>query len=125
YQGDRDHKGTTDLVTIPNMPFRSGDFSNSPTIIYDPNTGAANGTGRTPFLNQQIPRDRLSPISQRLLAFIPPPTRSGDTSNFEKPSVRVKSLNQADVKIDHVISDNDRFMARYSYQGALVTDPGL
>ena len=125
YQGDRDHKGTTDLVTIPNMPFRSGDFSKSPTIIYDPQTGAANGTGRTAFLNQQIPSNRLSEISQRLLAFIPPPTRPGDTANFEKPSVRVKSLNQADVKIDHVLSDNDRFMARYSYQGALVTDPGL
>jgi len=125
YQGNRDHKGTTDLVTIPNVPFRSGDFSKSPTIIYDPNTGDSSGRNRTPFLNQQIPGNRISPVALRLLALISAPTRPGDASNFEKPSVRVKTLDQGDIKIDHVVTANDRIMGRYSYQAAYVADPGL
>src|SRR5262245_18366062 len=49
YQGSRDHKGGNNLVTIPNMPFRTGDFSNAPSIIYDPLTGTVDGRNRTMF----------------------------------------------------------------------------
>src|SRR5215469_9339380 len=51
YQGSRVLVGQIALPTIPTMPFRSGDLSASPTTIYDPNTGAADGTGRQPFAN--------------------------------------------------------------------------
>jgi hypothetical protein len=37
----------------------------------------------------------------------------------------VKTLDQVDTKIDHVLTDNDRLMGRYSYQRATVSDPGL
>jgi hypothetical protein len=125
YQGSRDHKGGSNQVTIPNMPFRSGDFSGSPTIIYDPATGAADGRSRTPFPQQQIPAIRISPIARRLLAFIDAPTRAGDVTNFEKATVRVKTLDQVDTKIDHSLTDKDRLMGRYSFQRAYVSDPGL
>ena len=125
YQGSRDHKGAVEIPTIPTMPFRVGDMSGSPTTIYDPQTGAPNGTGRTAFLNQQIPSNRISPIATKILSFIPAPTRSGNSTNFEKALVRVKQLDAADIKIDHVLTDNDRIMVRYSIQQANVSDPGL
>src|SRR5262249_39736549 len=59
YQGTRDVLGQTNLPTIPTMPFRSGDLSAAPTIIYDPATGAADGTGRTPFADKRIPASRI------------------------------------------------------------------
>jgi Carboxypeptidase regulatory-like domain/TonB dependent receptor len=131
YQGSRDHKGAVELVQIPSMDFRTGDFSNARTStgqliqIYDPNTGNPDGTGRTPFAGNQIPTNRISPIAQRLLAFLPPTTRPGTGINFEKSVVRIKQLDQADGKIDYVATDNDRITGRYSYQKANVTDPGL
>jgi hypothetical protein len=125
YQGSRDRKGSVEIPTIPTMPFRAGDFSSSPTTIYDPLTGTADGRNRTPFQNQQIPTSRISPIAQKLLSFLPPPTRSGFTTNFEKTVVRLKQLDAGDIKIDHVLTDNDRIMVRYSIQQANVTDPGL
>ena len=48
---------------VPEAAFRNGDFSAAPTHIYDPSTGDADGSGRTPFANNQIPADRISPIA--------------------------------------------------------------
>jgi hypothetical protein len=125
YQGTRDRLGNAVLATIPTMPFRTGNLSDSPTTIYDPLTGTIDGRNRTAFPDQQIPVSRISPITQRILGFIPEPTRPGLLTNFERNLVRVKSVNQYDIKVDHVLTDNDRLMFRYSYQKVNVVDPGL
>ncbi|HZS52202.1 MAG TPA: TonB-dependent receptor [Bryobacterales bacterium] len=125
YQGSRDRKGNTNLPTIPTMAFRAGDLSGSPTTIYDPLTGSASGAGRTPFPNNQIPTARISSITQQYLSFLPAPTRPGFSANFEKPTSTAKAIDQFDVKIDYVITANDRMFVRYNFQRALVDDPGL
>ena len=125
YQGSRDVLGQSNLFIIPTMAFRSGDLSAAPTTIYDPLTGNPDGTARTPFPNKQIPANRLAPIPQKILAFLPPPTRPGVATNFEKPTSQSKSIDQFDVKTDYVIGPNDRMFVRYSYQRATVFDPGL
>src|SRR5215472_1521966 len=75
YQGSREVFGNTNLPTIPTLPFRTGDLSASPTIIYDPATGTPTGMGRAPFAGNQIPVTRISPIASKILSFIPAPTR--------------------------------------------------
>ncbi|MEZ5355379.1 MAG: TonB-dependent receptor [Bryobacteraceae bacterium] len=128
YQGSRDQLGQVNLVTIPSNTFRTGDLSASPTVIYDPATGAANGSGRMPFAGKIIPQNRISPIARRVLDFIEAPNRipaREGLQNFEKSTVRAKSLNQFDIKYDWVVTDNDRLTVRYSYQKAFVNDPGL
>ena len=125
YQGSRDVLGNSNLPTIPTLPFRTGDLSAAPTIIYDPTTGNPDGTGRTAFLNKQIPGNRISPIAQRILGFIPAPTRPSLTTNFEKPTSQSKAIDQFDTKFDYVIGANDRLFVRYSFQRATSFDPGL
>src|SRR5205085_540206 len=49
YQHTLDDAGRTQRATIPTAAFRNGDFSAAPTIIYNPFTGNADGTGRQPF----------------------------------------------------------------------------
>src|SRR5262252_9543339 len=68
YQHIRDNAGRTTRAVIPPSAFRTGDFSASATKIYDPATGNADGTGRTPFPNNIIPADRISPIARAILA---------------------------------------------------------
>ncbi len=127
FQGSRDHLGQVNRATIPGPAFRRGDLSASPTILYDPLTGDSNGRGRTPFFGNQLPDRRISPIARRILEFVSPPNLSAREGqvNFEKNSVREKSLNSFDVKYDYVITDNSRLAFRYSYQKANVFDPGL
>jgi hypothetical protein len=125
YQGSRDIAGQTNVVTMPTMAFRSGDLSASPTIIYDPKTGTPDGKGRTPFTNNRIDPSRISPISAKLLTFLPPPINGGLSNNFQKDTVQSKPIDQFDTKIDWVIGANDRLSVRYSFQRATVFDPGL
>ncbi len=62
---------------------RTGDFSASPTIIYDPTTGnIATGAGRTPFPSQMIPANRISPIFQDYMSLLPEPTLPGLANNI-------------------------------------------
>ena len=74
YEGTNDRQRAQRFGTVPTAAMRRGDFSASPTPIYDPLTGAANGTGRTPFPGNIIPQGRLDPIVQKLIATLPLPT---------------------------------------------------
>ncbi len=125
YQGSRDIAGTTNLVTIPTTAFRNGDLSQSSSIIYNPTTGAPDGTGRVPFANNRIDPSLISPIAAKLLSFLPPPTRPGLSTNFQEDTIQSKPLDQFDTKIDYVIGANDRLFVRYSFQRTTVFDPGL
>lgn len=128
YQGSRDHLGQVNRGTLPSTNFRTGDLSGGNVNIYDPLTGAANGSGRTMFPGGIIPQNRISPIARRILGFLPDPNLGGVPEgqlNYLQNSVRIKSLDQADSKIDWVISSNDRLTGRYSIQQANVDDPGL
>jgi hypothetical protein len=126
YLGIRDRLGKGHRYTVPSLAFRQGDLSASPTTIYDPNTGDANGNNRQAFPGNIIPLNRISPIAARLNSLIPAPT-SGNTTgvNFEGSTVRQKDTNSFDVKLDHSFNDNNRLSFRYSFQRAELNDPPL
>ncbi len=71
YQHTVDNLGQLRRVVIPPSEWRNGDFSTANTIIYDPATGNPDGTGRTPFPNNLIPADRISPVARAILAQMP------------------------------------------------------
>ena len=122
FLGVRDRLGYGQLLSMPGPAWRAGDFTGASTI-FDPSTGNPDGTGRTPFPNNVIPDNRISPIAKRILAKLPSPTRAGNASNFEKASVQAKDTNSWDAKVDHQISDKSRLSVRYSYQRPEVSVP--
>ncbi len=73
YQGSRDHLGQVNRGTLPGAAFRSGSMSAGGSAIYDPLTGNASGGARTAFAGNIIPASRISPISRRILGFVPDP----------------------------------------------------
>ena len=83
YQGVRDRRGDFNQGAIPTAGFRQGDLNWSRgTDIYDPATGAADGTGRPPFNNRTVPVNRTSPIARGIMALIPAPVTTGELNNF-------------------------------------------
>jgi hypothetical protein len=85
---------------------RSGDLSQSPTPIYDPLTGAANGTGRTAFAGKAIPSSRIDAGIQALLALNlwPSPNTTGTGAyglarNFFSQGGSGQNRNQYDSKL--------------------------
>lgn len=123
YLGIKDRNGYGQVLTIPSLEYRRGDFSGAPSIIYDPATGDADGRGRTAFPNNIIPEDRISPIAKRILDQLPAPTRSGNGVNFERATVQSKDTNSYDFKVDHQFSDKDRISVRYSFQEPEIVVP--
>ncbi len=67
YEGTRYSESTAVIAQIPNAAMKTGDLSRSPTPIYDPQTGAVDGSGRTAFLNNIIPSNRMDVGVQNLL----------------------------------------------------------
>jgi hypothetical protein len=126
YQGVRDRRGDFFQGTIPTTGFRQGDLNWSRgTDIYDPATGAADGTGRLPFNNRTIPANRISPIARGIMGLIPAPITTGELNNFAIATVRQKDTDGGDGKVDYQISANDRISFRYSRQESTIFDPPI
>jgi hypothetical protein len=125
YQYTLDHLGRATRATIPTMEFRNGDFSAAPTTIYDPRTGNADGTGRTPFPGNVIPADRISPIAREILKNLPAPNLAGalGQTNYQAPYVREKTTQSFDVKVNQQINSKNQISGRLSYQKPEIIDP--
>lgn len=125
YQGSRDLAGQIAIPTVPTAAMRVGNFSASPTTIYDPQTGTATGAGRTPFPNQTIPTGRISSIATQYLGLLPAPTSSALAQNLQVATDQSKSIDQFDIKTDILINSTNKMFVRYSYAHINVTNPGL
>ncbi|HEX5084428.1 MAG TPA: carboxypeptidase-like regulatory domain-containing protein, partial [Blastocatellia bacterium] len=127
YQYTSDKLGKVGRAVIPIMAWRTGDFRGAPTTIYDPSTGNPDGSGRTPFPNNIIPDDRISPIAKKMLAFIPAPNIAGAAlgqNNFLVNTVRERNTPSMDVKVNYNLNDKNTFAIRFSYQRPKIFDPG-
>ena len=93
------------FFTVPAADIRTGDFSGYTTTIYDPATGAANGSGRTPFANNIIPVSRQSPIARRMQDLIPLPNLPGTASNYFSAGTLVFDRQNYDAKVNWNRSD--------------------
>src|SRR5258708_7300292 len=115
YQRTIDNNGYVVRATVPTVQMRGGDFTQVTNGIYDPLTGAINGTGRTPFDGNLLPQGRISPIAQKLLAFIPLPNIDGAAlgqNNYQKSQVRQKTTDGFDVKVNHTLNQRDHLSYR-------------
>ncbi|MBL8240633.1 MAG: TonB-dependent receptor [Bryobacterales bacterium] len=82
YEMTFDRQFASRIDTVPNAAIRRGDMSGSPTPMYDPRTGAANGTGRQPFPNQQIPASIMDPVALKIQSMLIEPNSNLLTANL-------------------------------------------
>ena len=96
---------------------RQGDFGELNRVIYDPNTNQ-------PFANNVIPQARWDPAARNIMEQLyPAPNVAGtrgatgqEINNYLiNPSIE-RQDNQMDVKVDHNLTQSNRFFTRYSYQ---------
>ena len=96
---------------------RQGNFSELNRVIYDPLTGQ-------PFPGNVIPESRWDPASKNIMQQLyPEPNTAGSVGATGQPINNYlitpnleREDNQFDVKVDHRLSQNNRFFVRYSYQ---------
>ncbi|MEP6961488.1 MAG: TonB-dependent receptor, partial [Acidobacteriota bacterium] len=111
------------FTTMPSPEMRGGDFGAILTgrvlatdpagrnilenTIYDPaNTYVQNGARlRDPFVGNQIPASRFDPVTAKINAYLPLPTRSGLVNNFAQAGPTVRKNEITSEKIDHTVSE--------------------
>ncbi len=109
--------------TVPNASLRQGDFSASGTNIYDPATGAANGTGRAVFPNSRIPASRFDSASAIMTALIPNPNLPVFPSNYLATGTYIFNRDNADFKVNYNPTDKSSVFGRYSFSPSDIFDP--
>jgi len=112
--------------SVPNAAERTGDFSQSfttqtlggvlqryPIQIYDPLSTDATSGNRTPFPNNTIPQNRLSPIALNILKYVPLPNTiadptGNDSNNYVPPAVRSDKFPALSIRGDQNWSESQR-----------------
>lgn len=110
---------------VPTLDQRAGDFSAYDSIIYDPLTGAADGTGRSAFANNTIPLDRQSSISREIQSFYPEPNAPGTQNNFLSAGAPPFARQQIDPKVNWNVNDKFQLWGKYSNMLAPVSGSAI
>jgi len=119
YEGDYLVGANSGFVSVPTAIQLSGNESASNNPIYDPATGASNGTGRTPFPGNIVPASRFDPVVLKLLPHFPtvnvPSAINGVNDNFINQG-NVYNLHKIDTKVDYIRTQKLRMSYRWGKQ---------
>jgi outer membrane receptor protein involved in Fe transport len=132
YQGLRERIGTAALTTVPTALAKSSctsggncDLSDylapQPTgagvQIFDPASNQTSLSGRTPFLGNIIPANRLSQAAVNFMKLIPDPnvTGAGIVNNYLASGSGPFDTDQFDARVDDRVSDKLHVFGRYTF----------
>jgi hypothetical protein len=119
-------KGLTAVQTLPTAKQISGDFS-ADRPIFDPLTTRPDPARpgqfiRDRFLNNIIPANRIAAPSAYLASFLPK-LAVGGVGNYINNSKRTNRRDQANVRLDHSLSQRDQVFARFTLANFLGIEP--
>jgi hypothetical protein len=128
FQGNNIDEGLTTLLTVPTSLMHQGIFTESfpgapAATIFDPSTTRTDPTTgqlvRDPFPNNTIQPNRIDPIGKKILDLLPLPTFTDRLAgNYLSNPIKTLDDYQADVRVDHNFSNNDRLFGRFSFENA-------
>lgn len=131
YEGFRLSNVATQFETVPTLAERTGDFSQSSSIIYDPSTTQPNPNFdpskpvsptnpkviRNQFSSNVIPGTDLNSVALAVLSHLPLPNIGGgstDSNNYLDHRTNRNSSDQGTIRVDRNFSRGDSLFARYS-----------
>src|SRR5439155_15948227 len=117
---------TSTTASVPTAQQLAGDFSDTRlnngalVPIFDPFStfvDASGNTMRNPIPGNMLPLNRQSKIAQNFNKYFPGPNLPGDpftrVNNWFAQGSTPSAANKLDAKIDHNVSDKQRFTVRY------------
>jgi Carboxypeptidase regulatory-like domain/TonB dependent receptor len=129
YEGLRWTQAVTTTATLPTLPQRTGDFSQTRNSagqvipIYDPFSTTPDPANPGQYIRSQfpgniVPADRIDPVAANLMNYIPTPNQPGDpvtgANNFVSNTSSPITKNEFSLRIDHALTGNSKLFGRYS-----------
>jgi hypothetical protein len=99
--------GKTQRGIVPWPEMLRGDFSRATDAFGKP-LKITDTLAKAPFPNNQIPLNRLDPVSLNMAAYFPQPNLTGSANNFISQGNSTTSNNSFGIKVDHQITEKDR-----------------
>lgn len=118
FMGNTADNLSSNVGTVPTLPERGGDFSLTGHTIYDPNNGQ-------PFPGNQIPLNRISPVSLGLLKYVPQANEIGLCSaaalgcgaqNYQFTTTMPNNNKNVGLRVGQSIGRNDRLSVNFQMQ---------
>jgi hypothetical protein len=113
YEGNRHPGSTLEQYSVPTAAMRAGDLTDLPGgSAVDPQTGA-------PFPNNQIPANRISSVSSKVLSQVYPLPNFDSGSTFNNYHTLIPTpitTNGYDIRIDHYITPTQQIFGRWSWK---------
>ena len=140
YEGLRWIRSLGATGTVPTLPQRGGDFSQTRNqagqliTVYDPLTTIADPARpgrsiRTAFPGNAIPASRFDPVSRKLIDYMTLPNTTGNpitgTNNFASNYPQLLTKNEFSGRLDHSFTDNQKVYGRFSINKTDLTRPFL
>ncbi|MFN0088284.1 MAG: TonB-dependent receptor domain-containing protein [Blastocatellia bacterium] len=128
FEGLRSRSFATTVRTVPTIEQRNGDFSKTFNQagalirVFNPFTTRASGSSfvRDQFADNKIPQNLMDPVALNILKFFPLPNQPGaagtNANNYASSGSTQINLDNYDFRIDHRLSENQTFFARYSHR---------
>ena len=115
YQHGVSHTATTQSALMPTIEQRRGDFSQSPVVIRDPETGV-------PFTGNLIPPERITSQARALLAYYPAPNGElARGANFQAPILTKTTQDSVQLSMNKSVTFRTSLGGSISYSRS-VTD---
>ncbi|MEO7653239.1 MAG: hypothetical protein ABIZ80_22505, partial [Bryobacteraceae bacterium] len=114
YEGVRNNKAAFLAGIVPSVAERGGAFTQP---VYDPLT-VRNVGGiftRDAFPGNRIPANRIDPVAAKVSQLWASPNTSGAT-NFLGNASAPDTLNQFNIRFDHLLNENQRLFGRFSME---------
>src|SRR5919204_5076946 len=111
FEGFKERRTSRMLFTVPSVKMRNGDFSEVTAPIFDPSDRTQQFPGNV------IPKERIHPVSTKLLEFYPSPSLNPGLVPFNHEAIRkrVVDKDQFIQRIDFVESAKSSWFGRYSF----------
>jgi hypothetical protein len=116
YEGDYLRQSNATTASLPPAAQLTGNMSASSNPIYDPATGNADGSAKTPFPGNIIPVSRFDPVVLKIIPNIPATNLAGISNNFYKNVPNTYNLHKIDTKLDYNVTSKLRLSGRFGYQ---------
>ncbi len=134
YEKFRDRRPSPYTYSVPTEKMKAGDFTEvaaaySKFQLYDPDTGAIDGSGRTPYTNFTVPAGLIDPIAKKIMALYPKVNTDKDLNSnsvlddfvMQRPGVQSDRPN-FDTKITFQRNDKHTIWGKFDMVDAAVVD---
>jgi hypothetical protein len=129
FDGTTKKSSANELDTVPTAAERAGDFSSYGTDIYNPFTGASDGTGRQIFnaggVANKIPTSLLSPAALKIQSYLPLPNQPGVTNNYASSASPAINRFMYDAKVNWNRTDKHSIWVKYDNMFATSGSTGI